>query len=254
MTDVQGYDPATSWRPARDQPALRHAYVAVLPVKRTCAAKSRLHVDRRLRNRLALAFALDTTAALLGAQNVDEVVVVTSDPVVRRALAHPRTRIAPEPGPGGLLAAIRHGRRTAAQLRPEAPVVVLPSDLPALTGEAIDAVLREAAVHPGPSFVADALGAGTTLVALHAAADEPRYGTDSAARHAAAGFTRLLTAPASARRDVDTLPDLREALALGAGAWTRAVLRNVAGHTGALRADPRATASDRARRAGALRA
>lgn len=229
-------------------------YVAVLPVKRMRAAKTRLRLEQGLRGRVALAFAVDTVTALLDARGVHEVVVVTDDPLARSALSRPRVRIAPEPSPGGLLAAVRHGRHIAAQARPRASVLVLPSDLPTLTGAAVEAVLREADGYTGPSFVPDASGTGTTFVALHLEADEPLYGIDSAARHAAAGFHRL-AAPASARRDVDTLRDLHEAMALGVGARTRGVLRHSAGRMRINGSVPRSTASaGTVRRAGAMSA
>jgi 2-phospho-L-lactate guanylyltransferase len=66
---------------------------------------------------------------------------------------------------------------------------------------------------------------GTTLYAVPPGGEFlPLFGGASRARHAAAGARELaLPALNGLRRDVDTPDDLREALALGAGRFTRAV-------------------------------
>jgi 2-phospho-L-lactate guanylyltransferase len=76
----------------------------------------------------------------------------------------------------------------------------------------------------GRAFVADTAGTGTTLLAAAPGVPlGPRFGPDSAARHAASGATALAGAWPSLRRDVDTAADLAEALVLGVGAATAAV-------------------------------
>ena len=85
--------------------------------------------------------------------------------------------------------------------------------------------LRAAGTAPGgAAFVPDAAGVGTTLYAVPPGGEFlPLFGGASRARHAAAGATELDFADmAGLRRDVDTPDDLREALALGAGPFTRA--------------------------------
>ena len=62
-------------------------WVLVVPVKRLATAKTRLlGVDDALRQELALAFALDTVAAALSADEVAAVLAVTDDPRAAAAL------------------------------------------------------------------------------------------------------------------------------------------------------------------------
>jgi 2-phospho-L-lactate guanylyltransferase len=77
----------------------------------------------------------------------------------------------------------------------------------------------------GAAFVPDAAGVGTTLYAVPPGGEFlPLFGGASRARHAAAGVTELALAGLTGlRRDVDTPGDLREALALGVGPFTKAV-------------------------------
>lgn len=85
---------------------------------------------------------------------------------------------------------------------------------------------------PGParrwrrSFLADAAGIGTTLLAAAPGAPfTPRFGGPSRARHAAAGAVELAPgAVPGVRRDVDTPADLRAARELGPGPHTSAAL------------------------------
>lgn len=177
----------------------------------------------------------------------------------------PRVEVVPEIGPRGLAAAIAYGvevargdarargSSSAAAYRDPtddaagldtpfrgdsttgsagagAAVAVLLGDVPALRAGDLDAALDAAARHP-LAYVPDAEGTGTTLAT--ARAGEPldaHFGQDSAARHAAAGFADLVAEHPGAiapglRRDVDTAAELREAVALGVGARTSAVLR-----------------------------
>ena len=75
-------------------------------------------------------------------------------------------------------------------------------------------------------FVPDAAGTGTTmLTAAAGTALDPRFGERSCAAHAASGAVRLSPADAAGlRRDVDTEVDLWDALRLGVGPATAAVL------------------------------
>ena len=113
---------------------------------------------------------------------------------------------------------------------PRAPVAVLLGDVPALRARDLDAALDVAARHP-LAYVPDAEGTGTTLATARAGEPlEAHFGQDSAARHTAAGFADLVAEHPGAiapglRRDVDTAAELREAVALGVGARTSAVLR-----------------------------
>ncbi|MCV2396045.1 2-phospho-L-lactate guanylyltransferase [Actinotalea sp. M2MS4P-6] len=193
-------------------------WTLVLPVKRLEAAKSRLDVAADARAELALAFALDTLAAVAACEQVEDVVVVTSEPRVPEI----GIRVVADPG-GGLLAAIGAGLAAVAQDR---PVAVLLGDLPALRPEELDAALAAAARHRS-AMVADLDGTGTTLLTARRAADlDPRFGPGSRAAHEAAGHV-LLDAGDGLRRDVDTAADLAAVVRLGVGPATAAVIAAV---------------------------
>lgn len=213
-------------RPPRALPPAPDGVVAVLPVKRLAAAKSRLELPAALRQDLALAFALDVVAAVLPV--VDAVVVVTGDERVRRAVAGLPVRLVPEPSGGTLLAAVAAGLRHAQRIRAAGHTLVVPADLPALTPQDVAEVLRAAAPVAGHSgaFVPDASGEGTTLLLRPMGAVTPaRYGPGSALLHERDGAARLVGAPVGARQDVDTLADLHAVRGLRIGAHTMPVLR-----------------------------
>jgi 2-phospho-L-lactate/phosphoenolpyruvate guanylyltransferase len=241
----------------------RFSWTVLLPVKVLARAKSRLAVlagDRR--RELALALASDTVTSVLACPEVARVVVVTSDPVAGPLLAalgavvvadEPADRsdisdslgtraaldgagVAPLLGDLGdlgdlgvqdlLNAALRHGAAVAARRWPGTGLAALAADLPAMSPAELAAALRAAGTAPGgAAFMPDAAGVGTTLYAAPPGAEFlPLFGGASRARHAAAGATELaLAGMTGLRRDVDTPDDLREALALGAGPFTRAV-------------------------------
>jgi 2-phospho-L-lactate guanylyltransferase len=202
----------------------------VVPVKRLSAAKSRLAPAAgapRRREALALAFACDTVAEALRCAAVRGVAVVTDDPRVARELCGTAEIVADEPGTG-LNAALEHGAAAARALwGPAAPVAALSADLPALRAAELGRVL-EAAGRFGRAFLRDAAGVGTTLLGCApGAALRPLFEGGSAARHAASGAAEIDAGGrgfASVRRDVDTGADLAEAVRLGVGARTAAVL------------------------------
>jgi 2-phospho-L-lactate guanylyltransferase len=228
----------------------RFSWTVLLPVKVLARAKSRLAVlagDRR--RELALAFASDTVTAALACPEVARVLVVTSDPVAGRLLAglgavivadEPADRSATRGGAAAaaaapsvigelgvqdaLNAALRHGAAVAARRWPGTGLAALTADLPALSPAELATALRAASPSPA-AFVPDAAGVGTTLYAVPPGGEFlPLFGGASRARHAAAGATELrLAGMTGLRRDVDTPDDLREALALGVGPFTRAV-------------------------------
>jgi 2-phospho-L-lactate guanylyltransferase len=188
----------------------------VVPVKRLDIAKTRLAVGE-VRSQLAVAMAVDTVAAALAVDLVDEVVVVTDDPLARDALRRIGARTVTDQPDSGLNAALVHGATVARNHR----VAGLSSDLPALRPGDLADVLRAAAAHQA-AVVADLQGSGTTLLAAGTiAAFVPAYGTGSFAAHAAGGAVDITAAAReSVRRDVDTVDDLRAAVKLGVGPVT----------------------------------
>jgi 2-phospho-L-lactate guanylyltransferase len=122
----------------------------------------------------------------------------------------------------GLNAALAEAAAVAADQWPESGIAAIVGDLPSLRPDDLRDALARADEHPR-SFVPDASGLGTTLLAVRPGTDlAPAFGLGSAARHAA-GAQRL-DAAAGLRLDVDTAEDLEAARELGVGPATRAVL------------------------------
>lgn len=186
-------------------------WTVVIPVKGTPAAKSRLGGSPDL----ALAIALDTVEAALGAARV---IVVTSAEVSPTFVAL-GALVVKDTGVS-LNAAVREGLAEAGP----GPTAVLLGDLPALPPEELAGALQLAAGHP-LAMVADAETQGTTLItALRTDDHAPAFGVGSRTAHLAAGYIELpVPVTSGLRRDVDTAAQLA---ALGdlAGHRTRAVL------------------------------
>lgn len=195
-------------------------FALILPVKDWSRAKTRLVPPYPVTNAdLASAFARDALAAAIACPPAARVYVVTSDPGFL-----PDGAIAlPDEGGGDLNAAL-----TAAEARVRAecdlPVAALCADLPCLT----PADLRTGLAGDGISsrwFVADAAGTGTTLLAaLPGTPLAPAFGPRSAERHRRSGAAPLADPVPTLRLDVDTAEDLSEAVSLGVGSATAALL------------------------------
>jgi 2-phospho-L-lactate guanylyltransferase len=208
----------------------------VVPLKPLPLAKSRLKVvagggpndvratDRHgVRPALVLAFAQDTVAAALACRAVRQVTVVSDDPLAAVELAALGARVVPDTPGAGLNAAVAHGARLIRAERPDGQVAALNADLPALRAADLEQVLGVASGHRR-TFLADAAGIGTTVLAASAGAGlAPAFGPASRSRHRASGAREItLEGVESVRRDVDTAEDLRAALALGVGPRTAA--------------------------------
>ena len=205
----------------------------VVPVKRLAVAKSRLSAyGDVVRAELALAFAADVVTACLDCEVVGRVLVVTDDPLATRTLRRLGADVATDHPDAGLNPALSHGAELvrAALVRDglrtvtaTPGVVTVSSDLPSLRPADLAAALR--AVPTGArAFVTDADARGTTLLAASAGTIlAPQYGPGSRLLHLASGAVEL-AGTAALRRDVDTPDDLAEALRLGVGGHTTAVL------------------------------
>lgn len=227
-------------------------WTVVIPVKRLGTAKSRLRgavPDARHKD-LALAMLRDTVAAVLGCAEVGDLLVVTDDPAATRAVTALGAHAVPDRPRAGLNAAVRFGADVVTGLGRRR--AALAGDLPALRAAQLGSALSTAngrSLVPdangrgfGPdangrgfvpdanrrSFVPDADGTGTVLLAAAAGTPlDPRFGAGSAAAHAGSGATELSGDWPGLRQDVDTAADLRAVLALGAGAHTYALLRDL---------------------------
>ena len=200
-------------------------WTAVIPVKRLSAAKSRLRgaVPATRHGELALAMVRDTAAAVLATSAVGELLVVTDDPQVAAEVTGLGARVVPDRPGAGLNAAMRYGADEVAGLSRHR--AVLAGDLPALRPDQLDAALGAAPVR---SFVADAAGIGTVLLAVPPGRRlDPRFGIGSASAHAGSGAAPLAGDWPGLRQDVDTPADLAVVLALGAGRHTSSLLRDL---------------------------
>jgi 2-phospho-L-lactate guanylyltransferase len=199
-------------------------WTAVIPVKPLDSAKSRLRgaVPAGRHADLALALVRDTVAAVLACPAVREVLVVTDDPGAARAATALGARVEPDRPDAGLNAAVRFGADIVAGVtRPRA---ALAADLPALRPGELAAAL---ALARRRSFVADAEGSGTVLLAAPPGVPlDPRFGAGSAAAHAASGAQALTGDWPGLRRDVDTAADLQTVMELGVGPCTSQLMRS----------------------------
>lgn len=185
----------------------------MIPFKGGPTAKTRLLVDTPVvHGDLVRAFAADAAAAALACPLVDEVYAVTNDDFPLAGV-----RILPDDGAGDLNVAL-----SAAASRLEGSrIVAMVADLPCLTPDDLTDALGQVR---GRAFVADHDGTGTTLLATTTGHLVPAYGVDSARRHRESGAVPLVGALATLRHDVDTRTALREAITLGVGERTAAVL------------------------------
>jgi 2-phospho-L-lactate guanylyltransferase len=188
----------------------------LIPAKALPEAKSRLlpaSVDDAAHQRLVRAIRADTLAAARAAEGVARVIVVTDRSGDPEAFVQ---------SGAGLNSGLREAAEHAANSWPDDGIVALVGDLPALRPAELAAALAAAAGQPR-SYVADAPGSGTTLLAARPGISlSPAFGRGSAARHHAVAGD--LAAGPGLRHDVDTAADLTAAAELGVGPATTAVL------------------------------
>ncbi|GGO04662.1 2-phospho-L-lactate guanylyltransferase [Microbispora rosea subsp. aerata] len=183
------------------------------------------------RTDLAVAVATDTVSAALRCPLVARVVVVTADPLPARRLGALGAHVVADPD-RGLNTALRTGAEEAVRLAPGDAVGALQADLPALRPAELETVLA-AAAELDQAFVADAAEVGTTFYGVRPGVPfRPGFGGESRDRHLSRGAKELtLSDIPSVRRDVDTIEDLRDALALGVGPATAEVAALILGRT-----------------------
>jgi 2-phospho-L-lactate guanylyltransferase len=213
------------------------SWTVIVPVKRLETAKTRLRGALAApgeHEALVLAMALDTIAAALGSPAVGRVVVVTADPSTATEAELLGAEVVPDVPESGLNPALAYAAayvRRSGTSGLEPGVAAIAADLPALRADELSEALRSAdatARESGPpgsarSFVADAAGTGTVLLAAPPGALlEPCFGAGSARAHLASGAAPLRGPWLGLRRDVDTPADLAEAFVLGVGPRTSA--------------------------------
>ncbi len=199
----------------------------IIAVKRLAAAKTRLApvFSARTRESVVLAMLVDTLSAAAGVGSFGSITVITPDEAAGTAAAALGANVLADPTPEGHGDPLNNAITVAEQEAAESfsNVVVLQGDLPALqTQELSEAVA--AARHHQRSFVADRLATGTAALFAFGSALDPKFGSDSSARHRRSGAIELTGAWPGLRCDVDTPADLAAARRLGVGAATARAL------------------------------
>jgi 2-phospho-L-lactate guanylyltransferase len=209
--------------------------LALVPVKRLGAAKSRLagHVAPADRDALTLAMLADVVEALRGVAAIDRVAVVTPDPVVaeaaRAAGAIGDLRQAPGLNPALDAAA-------AELLAPGEPLLVVLGDVAGATVGELGQLFLALHGLGGSGVVLAAARDGGTAALLRAPGDAipSRFGADSAKAHRreaeARGVPLRELALPSLAIDLDRPEDIAALLASeGAAPRTRALLARLTG-------------------------
>jgi 2-phospho-L-lactate guanylyltransferase len=205
------------------------AVIAIVPVKRFAAAKSRLAplLSPAEREALSAAMLEDVLAAARAAAEIAGVVVVTAEPGVGKIAASHGAEVIDE-GTDGLNGALRIAAATAMQ-RVAMGMLVVPSDVPQVTA----GVLARGARHlrnGRTAVLAPAVAdGGTNLLGLSPPEMiAPAFGPGSFARHRgallAAGVAPLIVDDDAIGRDIDRPDDLASFLAMKTPTRTRALL------------------------------
>lgn len=208
------------------QPAAR-TWTVIVPVKLITLAKTRLSpLGGSARQRLALAFALDTVTAALQCAQVARAVVVTNDPTADR-FRELGADVVPDVPDAGLNPALVYAGQHVRAHDHRASLAALSSDLPSVRPDDLTAAIEAAPASPW--FVGDAHGVGTTMLAAPDGSPwQPRFGHHSRAWHQSLGLTEIAaTGLERLRRDVDTTVDLWDARRLGVGKHTAAALAEI---------------------------
>jgi 2-phospho-L-lactate guanylyltransferase len=199
----------------------------IIAVKRLDAAKTRLASAFAPGTRVGvvLAMLIDTVTAASAVAAVRQITVVTPDNAAAAAVRELGARVITDPTPRGHADPLNNALSLGeAAIRGETPnIVVLQGDLPALRSAELAEAIAEARGN-ARSYVTDRHGTGTSALFAFGVPLDPRFGTDSAQRHADSGAVELTTAWPGLRSDIDTPDDLATALRLGVGPMTAAAI------------------------------
>jgi 2-phospho-L-lactate guanylyltransferase len=194
--------------------ATRGTVVAVIPVGTLSGAKSRLGavLDAEERLELTLRLARRTIEATVASRRIGEVLVVTPDDAVR-SLAQELGARPIRQRDGGLNRGVDIGRNEATAASATA-VLILPIDLPEISTDAIDEVVRvlDGPRRPLVASVADRHGRGTNaLLIAPPNAIDTCFGGDSRSAHVTAAIAAgadLVELGGPLALDLDTPDDL----------------------------------------------
>ena len=203
----------------------------IIAVKLLTAAKTRLAplLSPSTREEVVLAMLVDTVTAAQASPAVGSVTVVTPDPLAAQIVTGLGAAVFADPTPTGHPDPLNNAlAAAAAQIRTDvANIAVLQGDLPALRPDELTEAIAAARAHTR-SFIADRHHTGTAALFAFGVALDPRFGSDSARRHADSGAAELIGSWPGLRCDIDTPDDLRAALALGMGSATDGVMGRTA--------------------------
>jgi 2-phospho-L-lactate/phosphoenolpyruvate guanylyltransferase len=213
--------------------------VAILPVKRFTNAKRRLEEALPSGSRRALAEAMfsDVLTALRRVHAIEQILVVTADPIAQRIAEGHGAVALDDPAESGQDQAVARGVGHARELG-AAQALCLAGDCPLLDPAELETLLgRPRTAEHYAVIMPDRHGTGTNgLLLCPPDAIQPRFGPDSFARHKRllheAGITPELAKLPSIELDVDTPDDfaaLQEQLAArrGGAAHTRGMLKQM---------------------------
>jgi 2-phospho-L-lactate guanylyltransferase len=189
--------------------------LAILPIKSLGAAKQRLAqlLGSDPRQDLTEAMFTDVIAALSEVEDIDEIAVVTRDPVARAVSKEAGARSLFDAAEGGQSAAARIGVRYALATG-FGRALLVPGDTPLLDPDELrDMLVRSGEARAEVVIVPDRHGTGTNALLLAPpAAIQPSFGPGSFERHLAAtrdcGVSHRVDPVASLTLDVDTPEDL----------------------------------------------
>jgi 2-phospho-L-lactate/phosphoenolpyruvate guanylyltransferase len=199
----------------------------IIAVKRLGAAKTRLApvLSATGRENVVLAMLADTISAALAVPAVHAVTIVTPDEVAARTARELGAHVVVDPTPQGHHDPLNNALASAATVIGAfaSNIVVLQGDLPALQPHELAESIAAARGNER-SFVGDRHRTGTAALFAFGVRLDPRFGPDSARRHADSGAVELTDAWPGLRCDIDTAEDLSAAMRLGVGpATTRSV-------------------------------
>ena len=198
---------------------------AVVPVKGAHAAKQRLAavLSPPARQRLLRLLLQRTVVACRAAVTVTDVVVVAGDATVAGWAATLGVTVLDDGGVG-LQSALDAADALLDRRAAEASLV-LPVDLPLVTGRALDEFVRAAPAGDGVAVVRAADGGTGALLRRPATVIATAFGPGSGGRHleraAGAGLPATSIVCAALSRDLDTPADLAALAQEAQGAWLR---------------------------------
>lgn len=186
----------------------------IIAVKRLAAAKTRLApvFSARTRESVVLAMLTDTLTAATRVPSLGSITVITPDEAAAAAAAGLGADVLADPTPEGHPDPLNNAIATAERAVSGSftNIVALQGDLPALQSQELAAAAT-----------------GTAALFAFGTRLDPRFGSDSSARHRSSGAIELTGAWPGLRCDVDTPTDLAAARRLGVGAATA---RAIAAH------------------------